>query len=1101
MDLLKGLNPQQQQAVTASDGPVLVLAGPGSGKTRVLTHRVAWLVQERNVAPWRICAVTFTNKAAREMRERLERLLDPSAARSLTLGTFHATCARILRREAEAAGIPRDYVIFDADDQLRLVRQAIRDLNLDEKRYAPGMVHAAISRAKNELIPPEAYGTGSYYGEVVRRIYERYQALLTANNALDFDDLLMVTVRTFAENPAVLAKYQERYRHVLVDEFQDTNQAQYVLVRQLTGLHHNLFCVADEDQCVVEGTLILTADGAWPVESLSPQTRIRVAAGRGATMDTAHWERRSRQYEGPVVQITTWRGYSLATTPNHMLFARMGDSADAFYVYLMYKRDMGYRIGQVQSARRDGIHGIPISGLAVRGNQEKADKMWVLKVCENRAEATFWEQYFAFEYGIPTTVFFTAGRKMGIDQTLIDELYGRIDTTGRAERLMADLHISPAHPHHRPKGIAGNRQPERIAIQVRMFSDCRRTDTSPWNAHRIYINTSDLLLKQTMIERGYNPGPGRRGTWKLGWSNLDYGAVLHLAEEISRIGGRLEIACSAFLTDTQTPGGVTRKYDLHPASHIHPGMIVPVEVNGRIEDDEVIRVDWQEYSGTVYDINVDKVHTYIANGIVVHNSIYAWRGADYRNIRRLRDDHPDLVTILLEQNYRSTQTILDAARAVIRHNPDRTDKALFTKRGRGLKIAVHEAYDQDDEAEFVVNTIAHLTVHEQVRPGDCAVMYRTNAQSRAIEDAFVRAGMPYKLVGATRFYARREIKDLIAFLRLIHNPADSVSLERILNVPPRGIGQKTVATLEEVARKRNAPIYEVLKDAPDELGSRAQRALAAFREMVEGWIAAREHLTAAQLIDRVLQDTRYADYLRDGTEEGEDRWANVLELRNVAAEYEDLTLSDFLADVALVSDVDNLSETVDAPTLLTLHSAKGLEFPVVFITGLEEGMLPHSRSLDDAERMAEERRLMYVGLTRAKDRLYLSYAFTRTRYGENDFNVPSRFLDDIPSELVDGSWRRGARQESRRAQRVWTWETEERRSEEAGGRRSRGESSSARRNLQFRAGQRVRHTTFGEGLVIESRPDRDDELVTVMFEEGGLKRLMASIANLERLQG
>ena len=745
MDLLKGLNPQQQQAVTASDGPVLVLAGPGSGKTRVLTHRVAWLVLERDVAPWRIVAVTFTNKAAREMRERLEHLLDPSAAHSLTLGTFHATCARILRREAEAAGVPRDYAIFDADDQLRLVRQVVKDLNLDEKRYSPTMVHAAISRAKNELIPPERYDTGSYYGEVVKRIYERYQALLATNNALDFDDLLVVAVRTFAENPDVLARYQERYRHVLVDEFQDTNQAQYALVQQLTGLHHNLFCVADEDQ-----------------------------------------------------------------------------------------------------------------------------------------------------------------------------------------------------------------------------------------------------------------------------------------------------------------------------------------------------------------------------------SIYRWRGADYRNIRRLRDDHPDLVTILLEQSYRSTQTILDAARAVIRHNPDRTDKALFTERGHGLKIAVHEAYDQDEEAQFVVDTVAQLTTSPYpplpggreggVRPGDCAVMYRTNAQSRALEDAFIRAGLPYKLVGATRFYARREIKDLVGFLRLAHNPADSVSLDRIINVPPRGIGQKTVAALEQVAHKRNVAVYELLKDAPDELGSRAQRALAAFREMVDGWIAARDALTAAQLIDRVLQDTRYADHLRDGSDEGEDRWANVLELRNVAAEYEDLTLTDFLADVALVSDVDNLSETVDAPTLLTLHSAKGLEFPVVFITGLEEGMLPHSRSLDDAEQMAEERRLMYVGLTRAKDRLYLTYAFTRTRYGESDPGVPSRFLDDIPPELVEGSWRRGARRESKSAQREWTWETEERGlalSEVEGSRKqgARSRRKEAGGETRFRAGQRVQHTTFGEGLVIDSRIDQDDELVTVMFEEVGLKRLMASVANLKQLEG
>jgi len=717
VDLIKGLNPQQQKAVTASDGPVLVLAGPGSGKTRVLTYRVAYLVQELDMAPWRVMAVTFTNKAAREMQERLEQLLGPSRGRSLTLGTFHAICARILRREAEAAGISRDYAIFDADDQLRLIRQAIRDLNLDDKRYRPQAVHGAISRAKNELVPPEAYSTGSYFGEVVKRIYERYQALLAANSGLDFDDLLMVTVRMLGQRPDVLVKYQERYCHVLVDEFQDTNQAQYALLRQLSGLHHNLFCVADEDQ-----------------------------------------------------------------------------------------------------------------------------------------------------------------------------------------------------------------------------------------------------------------------------------------------------------------------------------------------------------------------------------SIYAWRGADYRNIRRLRDDHPDLVTILLEQNYRSTQTILDAAQAVIRHNSDRTDKALFTYRGRGLKIVVHESYDQDDEARFVVDTIAQLAAQQEVRPGDCAVMYRTNAQSRAFEDAFIRAGLPYKLVGATRFYARREIKDLIAFLRLIHNPADGVGLTRVINVPPRGIGQKTMVALEDVARKRGISIYEVLTDtseASSSLGARAQRVLATFLEMLEGWIAARATLTVAQLIDRVLEDTRYADYLRDGTEEGEERWANVLELRNVAAEYESLTLTDFLADVALVSDVDNLSDGANAPTLLTLHSAKGLEFPVVFITGLEEGLLPHNRSFDDPEQMAEERRLSYVGLTRAKDRLFLTYAFMRHRYGDSEPSIPSRFLSDIPPELMDGSWRRGAKPCAR--------------VERSDSPSAAPYPPSAIRHSAFCAGQRVRHATFGEGLVVGSGADGSDEIVTVIFDGVGLKRLVASLAPLEHL--
>jgi DNA helicase-2/ATP-dependent DNA helicase PcrA len=704
--LLEGLNPQQQKAVSVSDGPVLVLAGPGSGKTRVLTHRVAWLVLKCDAAPWSIMAVTFTNKAAREMRERLEKLLGESRAHKLTLGTFHATCARILRREAEAAGISRDYAIFDSDDQLRLVKQVIKDLGLDDKRYRPQAVHSTISRAKNELVPPEDYDTGTYYGEVVKRIYERYQALLEANGGLDFDDLLMKTVQLFAQNPDVQAKYQERYVHILVDEFQDTNQAQYALLRQLSGMHYNLFCVADEDQ-----------------------------------------------------------------------------------------------------------------------------------------------------------------------------------------------------------------------------------------------------------------------------------------------------------------------------------------------------------------------------------SIYAWRGADYRNIRRLRDDHPDLLTILLEENYRSTQTILDAAQAVIRHNPDRTEKTLFTRRGHGPELVLHEAYDQDEEARYVVDTICSLG-REGVRLGDCAVMYRTNAQSRALEDEFVRAGMPYRLVGATRFYARREIKDVVAFLRLIHNPADGVSMARVINVPPRGIGQKTVSALEDAAQKGDASIYEALQEIPKSLGTRAERTLMAFVDMLDGWIGAREHMTVAQLIDRVLEDTRYADYLRDGTDEGEDRWANVLELRNVAADYEETTLTEFLADVALVSDVDNLSEDVDAPTLLTLHSAKGLEFPIVFITGLEEGMLPHSRSFDDPDQMAEERRLMYVGLTRAKDRLYLTRAFRRTRYGDSEPSVPSRFLDDIPAELT-GEARR------KTASRATTWAPS---------------PQLSRPKSKFRAGQRVQHATFGEGLVIQSRVDGEDEVVTVHFESVGLKRLMAGMANLERLK-
>ncbi len=723
MDILNGLNPQQLKAITAPDGPILVLAGPGSGKTRVLTHRIAYLVAHQDVYPWRVMAVTFTNKAAREMRERLEQLLGKSQAGKLTLGTFHATCARILRREAANLGVSRDYVIFDSGDQLNAAKQAIRELNLDDKKYRPPAILNAISRAKNELIGPEAYTSQSYYGEVVRRVYERYQAILRANNGFDFDDLIMSVTRLFDDRPDVLQQYQEKYRHVLVDEFQDTNMAQYVLVLQLTDHQRNVFAVADEDQ-----------------------------------------------------------------------------------------------------------------------------------------------------------------------------------------------------------------------------------------------------------------------------------------------------------------------------------------------------------------------------------SIYRWRGADYRNIARLRDDFQDLSQIVLEQNYRSTQTILDAARSVIRHNLNRVDKALFTKRGEGPKIITYEAYDENEEARYVVDQIVELRRSRTAQYGDCAVMYRTNAQSRALEDAFVRAGLPYKLVGATRFYARREIKDVLAYLRLIHNPTDGFSLARVINTPSRGIGKKTLGQLERTAHQQDVPAWQVLQELsrgenPSSFRTRARRALVGFAAMLTEWLHQADELDLVQLMDAVLERSGYRDYVLDGSDEGRERWDNVLELRGVAADYQDATLTEFLADVALVSDVDNLSDQVDATTLLTLHAAKGLEFPVVFITGLEEGVLPHQRSFDDVEEMAEERRLMYVGITRAKSRLYLTRAFRRTVWGQSEVADPSRFLQDIPATLKQGHYgRAGGRASPAPTQSATSWRPSLR-------------PTPSKREPEFHSGQRVRHPQFGEGIVIESKVRRNDEEISVAFEEVGIKRLLAGLADLEKLDG
>jgi DNA helicase-2/ATP-dependent DNA helicase PcrA len=726
---LDQLNAQQRLAVSAGNGPILVVAGPGSGKTRVLTQRIAYLIAEEGVRPWQILAVTFTNKAAKAMQERVKKLLPDQATEGIMLGTFHSICARILRREADHLPIESNFVIFDSDDQERIVKNVIRELNINEKLYRPASVHAAISRAKNELIPADDYPTLTYRDEVVKRVYAEYQKRLIASNAVDFDDILVYTARLLEENPSVRDKYAQRFRHVLVDEFQDTNLAQYALVKHLASFNKNIFCVGDPDQ-----------------------------------------------------------------------------------------------------------------------------------------------------------------------------------------------------------------------------------------------------------------------------------------------------------------------------------------------------------------------------------SIYAWRGADYRNIHRFDQDFPDAQTILLEQNYRSRQNILDAATGVIDRARNRKKKQLYSDRGDGEKIFFYEAPDDYAEASFVVDSIAQLVASRQFEPGDCAVMYRTNAMSRLIEEAFLQARLPYRLVGAQRFYGRREVKDVIAFLRLVHNPADEASLDRIVNVPPRGIGEKTLTTLHLVARQNNLQPGQVLldlargKESPyyASFTGRAALPLADFGGLLATWRIGAQTLNVPELFDRIVKDLNYKEYIDDESEEGEDRWENVLELKRLADEYSTRTLDEFLENIALVSDQDTIAEG-NVPTLLTLHAAKGLEFGAVFLVGLDDGILPHSRSFDDPESMEEERRLLYVGITRAKDRLYLLRSIQRGGRGAAEETFPSRYLDDIPADLLVGKTRtgrtiRGQVPETRWGDATTKWQTHH----------SQGQPATAA-PAKYRAGTRVKHPSWGEGIVLDSRMQDDDEIVDVVFNSVGIKRLSASLANLKIL--
>jgi DNA helicase-2/ATP-dependent DNA helicase PcrA len=724
MDILAELNPAQREAAEAVNGPALILAGPGSGKTRVITHRIAYLVRVCGVSPHRIMAVTFTNKAARQMEERLNQLVSGSV-KALTVGTFHAICARILRQDGNEIGIDPKYVIYDDDDQLSLVKRNLKELNLDPKDNAPRTILSAISAAKSRMLTPSDYlqYSRSYFEEKVQRIYERYQKSLAESNALDFDDLLMRTVQLFRQKPEVLERYQNRYLHLQVDEFQDTNLVQYELVKQFAGKYRNICVVGDPDQ-----------------------------------------------------------------------------------------------------------------------------------------------------------------------------------------------------------------------------------------------------------------------------------------------------------------------------------------------------------------------------------SIYSWRSADLRNILNFEKDYPDAKVILLEQNYRSTQKILEAASRVISANRQRKPKNLWTENEPGLPPAVIETYTEQEEAQFVIKEIDSLVAQGDTRPGDCAVMYRTNAQSRILEEAFIRYGTPYKLVAGTRFYERREVKDIIAYLRLIQNPADTVSLLRIINIPQRGIGQQSLVELSNWAQSLGVSEYQSLEllIGNDEkeacpLSSRTAKVLAGFAVMLQGLINDSRELNLVALFDHVVENSGYKKYV-SGLENGEERWENILELRGVAQEYNELSpqegLAAFLEGVTLVSDVDGLNGGVDAVTLITLHQAKGLEFPVVFIVGMEDGILPHVRSIDDPEQLEEERRLCYVGITRAKKRVYLVHAFRRMLMGSSMVNKPSRFLRDIPSQKVSTS----SLQKNVETKAAYKWE------------KSEDVVPVVDLDLpELKAGDHVRHAQFGEGVVVNCHPKKNDAEVTVAFEGTGVKRLLLSFAKLEKV--
>lgn len=994
--LLEGLNEPQRIAAETTEGPVLILAGAGSGKTKALTHRIAYLVAGKQVRPVNILAVTFTNKAAGEMRGRVLKLLnqDPANRNYFPyIGTFHSICMRLLRREAAQIGLPSNFLIFDSADSTSAIKRAIKQAGIDDKQFTPNMIHGLISSAKNELVGPANYArlAQGRAQEAAAKVYPLYQAVLKEAGALDFDDLIYETVRMLKKYPEILAKYQQQFQYILVDEYQDTNHAQYQITKLLSAAHNNLCVVGDDWQCLVPGTLVETDHGLKKIEEISRGDLVQAAAGYGKTGSFRVNGLHRFKASGEVVKIKTAAGRELVCTPNHLLFARWGKT----------------------------------------------------------------ESHFAPQ------------------------------ATTRYER-------------------------KRLNINVVMFGDRRYTKQSPWSASRISANTTraeDLQFFETL---GYTVRAGRAMTFRSEVHNLDYGKIEEVLENIKREdSGDINVVKSAYMTDN--------KFAFMPAGQVFPDMILPVMEDGVIVEDRVVEVSKQPYTGLVYDLDVDTVHNYTASGIVVHNSIYSWRGANFQNILDFEKDYPAATVVKLEQNYRSTKNILDAAHAIITKNLTRSDKKLWTAAGAGEGITVFNVYNEVQEGETIVRKIEELRLAESRQLYDFAVLYRTNAQSRSLEEAFLRYNIPYKIVGGTRFYERKEIKDALAYLRFIYQPDDIISFGRIINLPPRGLGGVSLQRLDQYRTANNLGLMQALRQADQVPGlqTRAVNALQNFGLIIDGLRAEMAKLAVGPLLDLVIKRTGYLDYLDDGSVTAADRIENVKELLSVATTYDELPLEGFLEEIALIADLDNYSESSDAVTLMTLHAAKGLEFPVVFMPGMEEGIFPHSRSLFDAEQMEEERRLCYVGMTRAKERLFLLYSNSRLLYGSTNHNPPSRFILEVPTEIQSDGSAHGA------AARAYLDSSNPFGSGFGGGASAHGagagswsvdayagnpsnmnqDAKAAERHreelldLKLEPGDKIDHAKFGEGIV--SNVDGDE--VTAVFQNIGQKKLSLSFAPIRKV--
>ncbi len=1089
--ILERLNAAQRAAVTAPLGPVLVLAGAGSGKTRVLTHRIAWLIQAEGVSPHAILAVTFTNKAAGEMRARIESLLGMPPG-VLWIGTFHGIAHRLLRRHWHEAGLTESFQIIDAEDQQRLIKKLLKAQQLDESRWVPREVQWFINSNKDEgrrskhLKP----GNDPIRAQMIR-LYALYEDACARSGVVDFAELLLRSYELWRDQPALREHYRQRFRHVLVDEFQDTNTIQYAWLKLIAGDDGCPFVVGDDDQCLAAGTLVTMADGSEKaIEAITAGEKVLSGYGNGDFRPASVTEKFVTRRQGPIVSLHMRSGRVIRSTPEHTHLAGYlpGETPQTYFLYLMHKEGIGYRLGTSQLYTNGQAK--PMAGFKQRALAEHADAAWVIRTHSNENDARLDEMLTSLRYGLPTLPFRSQKGKAhnGLvhDPQYIAQVFRTIDTAGAALRLLAETGLDPERPHHTPR----SRNSCRRNMVITLCGD--RRGSSPM--HCISIVGTDDADRIALEELGLSVRSAKRGgrSWRFATVRSDFGELMVIAKRIREALGARYILQARILS---------RSLPFVRAGSVRPGMVMATDA---ASFDVVDRVEHEHADVEVYDLNIDRTHNYIANGVVTHNSVYGWRGARVENLQQFSRDFPAVKLFRLEQNYRSTGTILAAANGLIANNAGRLGKTLWTSGTQGEPIRLYAAFNERDEAEFVCQRIRDHVAHGGLHR-DVAVLYRSNAQSRVFEETFLAARVPYRVYGGLRFFERAEIKDALAYMRLIVNRRDDASFERVVNLPTRGIGAKSLDTVRAAARAAGGPLWEAAHEClGDALGPKASGALRGFLELIERLAAEVKGLALHEQVDRMLAVTGLIEFhRRDKADRGEARVENLEELVSAARgfstdglEAELPPLEAFLAHVTLESGEGQADAWEDCVQMMTLHTAKGLEFPIVFLSGMEDGLFPHQRSIGDLDGLEEERRLCYVGMTRAMKQLYLTYAEQRRLHGIDNFSQPSRFIKETPQELIEEIRPRLQVSRPVAAGRF----AREPAYEPAGGRHPGYAARSEHPPMPgIRLGARVRHGKFGEGVILNLEGNGPQARVQVNFERQGTKWLVMQYANLEPL--